>query len=80
MNKKQIELLKENNYDVLPEVGFVKENTLLRPVAYITFDSLKKEFGIVTVGMEVIGKENIVKYTQEIAMKLDLIQRLNYLK
>lgn len=78
MNKKQIDLLISSGYEVLPEVGFIKENTLLRPVAYITFNSVKKEFGIVSVGMEISGKDNLIKYTQDIAMKLDLVQRLNY--
>lgn len=78
MKKKAIELLEKHGYKVLPELNFIVEDSLIKPIAHIVYDEEKNRFGIMILPMVVFGNENLNRYTQEIASKLDLIDRLNF--
>lgn len=78
MNNTQIALLKEEGYEVLPEVGYIKEITLLRPIASIWFNTLKKEFKLCIIGTEV-NDDELENYQQELNQKIKLVKDLNNL-
>lgn len=78
MNKKQIDLLIKNGYEVLPEVGFIRETTLLKPNATIWFNTLSKQFTLNIFGTEV-SSNNIVEYMDDINNKCKLVNELNKL-
>lgn len=78
MNNKQIELLKKNGYEVLPEVGYIKEITTFRPIASIWFNTLLKIFKLCIVGTEV-KEDELDNYQQELNQKIQLVKELNNL-
>ena len=81
MNNKQIDLLNEHGYDVLDELGFIKERHVEKPVSYIMYDSSKKKFTLGTVGT-LFDSEDINMlhcYQNDITCKVLLIIELNEL-
>lgn len=75
MNKQQINLLKKNDYEVLPDIGYIKEISMLHPMAYIWFNNLTKKFKLCIIGTEV-DYDELDNYSQELNNKIQLIKSL----
>lgn len=76
MNEKQINLLKENWYEVLPEFGFIHKPPDNIPVAFVTYNNKFNQFGLHIIDYTVIGNTSLVQYSDILAKK-DLVRQLN---
>lgn len=81
MNNTQINLLNEHGYDVIDELGFIKERHVERPLSYIVFDSLNKKFTLGTIGTQFDSNDidMLHCYQNDITNKVLLIIELNEL-
>ena len=79
MNKKQIELLIENGYEALPEVGYIHELSLSNPKVCIVYHSLLKQFCLNTYGTT-LEPDEIKSFQEEVNYKSNLVNKLNELK
>lgn len=80
MNEKQINLLKDNGYEVLSEFGFIVNQTKSIPIAYIFYDKKTNQFGLNVVDYTVIGNDYLVQYSDMLAEKIILVRQLNDLR
>ena len=80
MNEKQINLLRDNGYEVLPEFCFIKNPTDDIPVAFISYDKKTNQFGLSVVDYNVIGNDYLVQYCDALAEKVVLARQLNDLR
>ena len=80
MNKKQIKLLEDNGYEVLPEFNIVKNPTDDIPIAFVIYDKDTKQFGLSVVNYEVIGNDYLVQYCDMLAQKIVFVRQLNDLR
>ena len=80
MNKKQIDLLIKSGYEVIPEIGFIKENTLGKPLVYLIYNQFNKTFSLGIVGTQFDNNNDLNFYQMEFDSKLKLASELNNLK
>lgn len=80
MNEKQIKLLKDNGYEVLPEFGFIHKTTDNIPVAFVTYDNKSNQFGLGVTDYNIIGNDYLVQYSDMLAEKIILVRQLNDLR
>lgn len=79
MNKKQIDLLIENGYEVLEDIGYVHELSFSNPRVCIVYNSLLKQFCLNTYGTTLTPDE-IKSFQEEVNNKSNLVNQLNELK
>ena len=79
MNKKQIELLIENGYEVFEDFGFIHELNINNPKVCIVYNSLLKQFCLNTCGTT-LEPDEIKSYQDEVNYKSNLAKKLNELK
>ena len=79
MNKKQIDLLTESGYEVLPELNFIREKTLEKSLVYITYNHFAKTFSLGIVGTQFDSTKDLNIFQIDFASKLKLVIELNNL-
>lgn len=79
MNEKQIQLLIENGYEVLEDLGYVHELNLNNPKVCIVYNSLLKQFCLNTYGTT-LNPDEIKSFQDEVNYKSNLVNKLNELK
>lgn len=80
INKLQEELLKVNNYFVLPELYVIKDNSSDRPYFNIYFDPNSGEFGLQVFPVVIQDKKAMQEYSKQLDKRFKLICELNDLE
>lgn len=80
INKLQVELLKVNNYFVLPELYVVKDNSNDKPYFNIYFDPNSGEFGLQVFPVVIQDREAMQGYLKQLDKRFKLICELNDLE
>lgn len=80
MNKLQVELLKVNNYFVLPELYVVKDNSSDKPYFNIYFDPNSGEFGLQVFPAVIQGDRTMNEYSKQLEKRFKLVCELNDLE
>lgn len=80
INKLQEELLKVNNYFVLPELYVVKDNSSDKPYFNIYFDPNSGEFGLQVFSVVIQGDRAMQEYSRQLDKRFKLICKLNDLE
>ena len=77
INKLQEELLKLNNYFVLPELYVIKDNSSDRPFFNIYFDPNSGEFGLQVFPVVIQDRKSMQGYSKQLDKRFKLICDLN---
>ena len=77
INKLQVELLKVNNYYVLPELFVIKDNSSDRPYFNIYFDPNAGEFGLQVFPVVIQDRKAMQEYSKQLDKRFKLICELN---
>lgn len=77
INKRQIKLLEENNYFVLPELFVIKDSSRDQQFFSIYFDPNAGVFGLQVFPAVIQDHKAMFKYSQELDKRFRLIQLLN---
>ena len=80
INKLQEELLKVNNYFVLPELYVIKDNSSDRPFFNIYFDPNSGEFGLQVFPAVIQDRKAMQEYSKQLDKRFKLICELNDLE
>ena len=80
INKLQEELLKVNNYFVLPELYVIKDNSSDRPFFNIYFDPNAGEFGLQVFPVVIQDERSMHEYSKQMEKRFKLICELNDLE
>ena len=80
INKLQEELLKVNNYFVLPELYVIKDNSSDRPYFNIYFDPNAGEFGLQVFPVVIQDRKAMQEYSKQLDKRFKLICELNDLE
>ena len=80
INKLQEELLKVNNYYVLPELYVIKDNSSDRPFFNIYFDPNAGEFGLQVFPVVIQDERSMHEYSKQMEKRFKLICELNDLE
>ncbi len=80
INKLQEELLKVNNYFVLPELFVIKDNSSDRPFFNIYFDPNSGTFGLQVFPVMIQDREAMQGYSKQLEKRFKLICELNDLE
>ncbi len=81
INKLQEELLKVNNYFVLPELYVIKDNNSTdRPLFNIYFDPNAGEFGLQVFPVVIQDERSMHEYKKQMEKRFKLIGELNDLE
>ena len=80
INKLQEELLKVNNYFVLPELYVIKDNSSDRPFFNIYFDPNSGEFGLQVFPAVIQDRKSMQEYSKQLDKRFKLICELNDLE
>lgn len=80
INKLQEELLKVNNYFVLPELYVIKDNSSDRPFFNIYFDPNAGEFGLQVFPVVIQDERSMHEYKKQMEKRFKLICELNDLE
>ncbi len=79
MNIDQVNMLEDNGYEVLPELGFVRDLKNDRPYVHISFNKYTKKFELGIVSIVLSGDDNIQCFKDYLSEKAMLILALNNL-
>ena len=77
ISKLQEELLKVNNYFVLPELYVIKDNSSDKPYFNIYFDPNSGEFGLQVFPVVIQDRKSMQGYSKQLDKRFKLICDLN---
>ena len=80
INKLQEELLKVNNYFVMPELYIIKDNSSDRPFFNIYFDPNEGTFGLQVFPVVIQDRKAMQGYSKQLEKRFKLICELNDLE
>jgi len=77
ISKLQEELLKVNNYFVLPELYVIKDNSSDKPYFNIYFDPNSGEFGLQVFPVVIQDRKSMQGYSKQLDKRFKLVCDLN---